>query len=49
MYYAVLILDVQQSDSVMHTYTDTHILFFRLFSLIGYYNIFISLCYTVGP
>ena len=33
----VLVLGVQQSDSVIHT--RTHILFFKLFSIIGYYKI----------
>ena len=47
-----LISDVQQRDSVIHTYISV---FFRLFSLIGYYeilsiqNIDYSWCYTVGP
>ena len=51
MYYVVLILDIQQSDSVMYVHTDTHVLFFRLFALIGLLQDtqYISLCYTLGP
>ena len=36
VYNVVLVLCVQQSDSVMHTYMS---MFFRLFMLIGYYKI----------
>ena len=30
---------VQQRDSILHTYTRTHLFFVRFFSLIGYYKI----------
>ena len=35
----------KESDSAMHVY----VFFFKLFSIIGYYKILSSLCYTVGP
>ena len=35
----MLVSGVQQSDSVIHTYVNIHILFFTFSSIIGYYKI----------
>ena len=43
IYHAVLVSGIQQSNSVTHTNTS---IFFRFFSLIGYYEISIFISYS---
>ena len=39
IYSVVFVSGVKQSDSVIHIYVHIYILFFRFFSIIGYYKI----------
>ena len=49
IYNVVLISAVQQTDLVIHTHTETHILFIVVYLSQDIEYITSSLCYTVGP